>query len=443
MITLFATEEISITDIQNAMKHQGVDVLSVVLDVHLRDKSKFINCNKAFLICSERSVLTAGERIKQVRDLIGEQAVLTACVPQTSSEHKKILHSCGATHVISPQSFAVAHIVERVLAQIIFDSDIEPFKCEELYGATKAMRDVYKHIEILSALDETVLIVGETGTGKELVASALHTKSRRNSKFICVNFAEITPDLLSSELFGHEQGAFTNAVKSRNGLLVEAADGTVFLDEIGELDLASQAKLLRVVEEKKVRKVGANKWDQVSARIILATNRNLEEECYEKRFRYDLYQRLKGFVIELPPLRERKADIYLLASHFVKEYERQYDKNLHISNDLLDDLFQNDWEGNVRELRNSVRKSAAYADSNSYLSRIALREISALKKQSKPNMVEFDPSVEDLETAVKRMEKAYLKATLAKTNGNVSAASKLAGIGRATFYKKIGIEEKD
>ena len=390
-----------------------------------------------------RSVLTVGERIKQVRGLIGEQAVLTACVPQTSGEHKKLLHSCGATQIICPQSFVVAHIVERVLAQIIFDGDIQPLKCEELYGATKAMQDVYKHIEILSILDETVLIVGETGTGKELVASALHTKSERSSKFVCVNFAEITPDLLPSELFGHEQGAFTNAVKSRNGLLVEAAGGTVFLDEIGELDLASQAKLLRVLEEKKVRKVGSNKWDEVSARIILATNRNLEEECYEKRFRYDLYQRLKGFVIELPPLRERKADICLLVNHFVNEYERQYNKKLHISDDLLDDLFQNDWRGNVRELRNSVRKAAAYADSNSYLSKIALREISALKNQSKPNIVEFDPAVEDLETAVKRMEKTYLKATLAKTNGNVSAASKLAGIGRATFYKKLGIEEQD
>jgi transcriptional regulator with PAS, ATPase and Fis domain len=151
---------------------------------------------------------------------------------------------------------------------------------------------------------------------------------------------------------------------------------------------------------------------------------------------------LKGFIVELPPLRERKGDIHLLTKHFMDEYGEQYGKDLNASEDFLDNLFHYDWQGNVRELRNVIRKAATYADSENYLSKIALHEITALKNQNKSNVVEFDPLVEDLETATRKLERAYLKASLSKTNGNVSAASKLAGIGRATFYKKLGTDNR-
>lgn len=443
MIRLFATEEIPLSDIRNALKKEGAEVSPIVLTSQLRDKSNFLNICQAFFVCSERSISIVGERTKQVRDLIGESAVLTVCATAISSEHRKSLIACGATRIVTPQTFATSHIVERLLSQVIFDGDIKPSKYGSLVGATKVMREIYRHIGILAPLDEPILIVGETGTGKELIASEFHSNSGRDTTFICVNFAEITPELLPSELFGHEQGAFTNAVKSRKGLLVEAGKGTIFLDEIGELDLASQAKILRVLEEKKVRRVGANSWENVSARILAATNRNLDEECSEKRFRLDLYQRLKAFVIELPPLRERKADIPLLVRHFMDEYGQQYDKKLSVSDDLIDDLFKYDWQGNVRELRNVIRKASAYADSNDQISKIALREITSIKTQTKSNVIVFDPTNEKLEDVIHKVEKTYLKSALSKTNGNVSEASKLAGIGRATFYKKLGLDEHD
>lgn len=442
MITLFATEEIPISDIKNALKKEGSEVLPVGLTPQLRDRSKYSDCNEAFLVCSERGVSIVGERTKQVRDLIGENATLSICTTALSSEHRNSLFVCGANRILTPQTFALPHIVERLLSQIILNGGIEPSSCGRLVGGTKVMREIYGHIKVLAPLDEPVLIFGETGTGKELVAYEFHIQSGRGKEFVCVNFAEISPELLPSELFGHEQGSFTNALKTRKGLLAQAGAGTIFLDEIGELDLASQAKLLRVLEEKKVRRVGANNWETVSGRVLAATNRNLQKECEEKRFRFDLYQRLKGFVIELPPLTERKADIPLLVKHFMDEYEEQYNKKLKVSDDLIDDLFNYHWQGNVRELRNVIRKASTYADSNNYISKISLAEISLINNQTKPNIIEFDPTVEDLETVVLRVEKTYLKSSLAKTKGNVAAASKLAGISRATFYKKLGLDEQ-
>jgi len=202
------------------------------------------------------------------------------------------------------------------------------------------------------------LILGETGSGKELVAQELHKLSHRTDKFIPINCPEIDKELLSSELFGHVKGAFTSAVQSRKGLFVAAGQGTIFLDEIGELELTVQSKLLRVLEDHRVRPIGANESEVVNARILMATNRNLEQACQEKSFRVDLYHRMKGLTLNLPPLRERKIDLPLLVHHFVNAYGQEHDVKLKIPDGALDCLFNYDWPGNVRELRAVIWKAA-------------------------------------------------------------------------------------
>jgi two-component system response regulator HydG len=307
-----------------------------------------------------------------------------------------------------------------------------------LCGGTAKFREIYREIQALAPLSESILILGETGTGKELVAYEIHRQSRSSDRFIPINCPEINPELLSSELFGHEKGAFTDARQARRGLLAEAGKGTVFLDEIGDLDLQAQAKLLRVLEDKKVRRVGANQWDDIHARILLATNRNLEEDVMLGRFRRDLFERMRGFVIELPPLRERKADIPLLAHHFVAEYGREYHKNLHVPAGALDCLFRSDWPGNVRELRAVVRRAAVYADEEGGISIVRMQEaIRGRKSTATRHTIAFDPTIDSWRALQNRAQVAYIRAVLEEANGNKETAAKIAGLSRSQFYEKL------
>jgi DNA-binding NtrC family response regulator len=290
----------------------------------------------------------------------------------------------------------------------------------------------------LSPLDEPILILGETGTGKELVARELHRQSGRPNIFLPINCAELSPELLGSELFGHEKGAFTNALQARKGLLAEARDGTVFLDEIGDLDLQAQAKLLRLIEDHKVRPVGSNRWEEVKARLILATNRNLDEESQIGKFRQDLLERIRGFTLVLPSLRARKADIPLLAHRFVAEYSDHYGRRLNIPPGGLDYLFKYDWDGNVRELRAAVRKAAAYADEEGHISAVMLQEaVRGRKKSMTQHSVPFDPTSDKWRDVQKRAQAAYFRAILTVTNGNKESAAKLSGLSRAQLYEKL------
>ncbi len=233
-----------------------------------------------------------------------------------------------------------------------------------IIGNSKSMRNVFQMINKISPTNATVLILGESGVGKELVASDIHYKSQRKNKpFIKFNCAALPESIVESELFGHEKGAFTGAISARKGRFEQADTGTIFLDEIGELSLGVQAKLLRILQEREFERVGGNKTYKVDVRIIAATNRDLEQEIQEGRFREDLYYRLNIFPVTVPPLRERKADILLLADFFVEKYNEINGKGIRrISTTAIDMLMRYHWPGNVRELENSIERAVILSD---------------------------------------------------------------------------------
>jgi len=233
------------------------------------------------------------------------------------------------------------------------------FRPENIIGNSRSMRDVYQQIHQVAGSDTTVLVRGESGTGKELVAHAIHyTSPRRDGPFIKVNCAALNENLLESELFGHEKGAFTGAIQTRQGRLEEANGGTILLDEIGDFSSVVQVKLLRVLQERQFERVGSNRTLKTNARIVVATNRNLEKAVQEETFRRDLYYRVNVFPILLPPLRDRKDDILLLADCFVEQYSKKMSKDVRrISTPAINMMVAYHWPGNVRELENCIERA--------------------------------------------------------------------------------------
>jgi two-component system response regulator AtoC len=300
------------------------------------------------------------------------------------------------------------------------------------------MRDLYGRLERIAPLEEPVLVLGETGTGKELVAQEIHVRSGRDGPLLPINCAALPPELLESELFGHERGAFSGAITGRRGLLAEGGTGTVFLDEIGDLPLPAQARLLRVLEELKVRPVGSNRWQPVQARLLLATNRDLEKACAAGTFRLDLFYRINGFTLRLPPLRERKADLLLLAHYFLGGFNRKYGREVMAPSGAFDLLFRHDWPGNVRELQKAVWEAAGSASGDrGPISLVILQEATRRRPTaaavSRP--LPFDPAVETWEEVHDRIRASYFRSVLRLTGGNKNAAAKRAGVSRSQFYE--------
>ncbi|MEZ5307454.1 MAG: sigma-54 dependent transcriptional regulator [Pyrinomonadaceae bacterium] len=305
-----------------------------------------------------------------------------------------------------------------------------------IIGRSAPMIELYKEIARVAPTLSTVLITGESGTGKELVARAIHDNSnRRNGPFVAVNCGALTESLLESELFGYVKGSFTGANSDRNGLWEEARDGTLFLDEIGEISLQMQVKLLRVLQENEIRKVGATRNIPVNARIIAATNRNLEEEVEGGTFREDLFYRLSVFGIPVPPLRDRKGDIPLLAEGFLKKtIERTEGNQVTLSSEALKLLTVYDWKGNVRELEAAVEFAVLHARGKEVLPEDLpekLRTPEYLHSASRIHLSELYadfPTLEDL-------EKRYLVHVLEETEGNRTRAAEILGIDRRTLYR--------
>lgn len=246
------------------------------------------------------------------------------------------------------------------------DKIIDRGKFESIVGDSPQIHRVIRLIEKVANTNMTILITGESGTGKEVVANALHYNSNRRRKpFVPVNMGAIPVDLVESELFGHEKGAFTGASSKRIGRFEEANGGTIFLDEIGEMDLPLQAKLLRVLQEKTIQRVGGSKTIKLDIRIVAATNRNLAEYVKEGKFREDLYYRLQGFLIKMPPLRERENDIMILSNFFKQEYARKNrERELSLSGEAAKILLQHRWPGNVRELKSVIERAIIISDND-------------------------------------------------------------------------------
>lgn len=316
----------------------------------------------------------------------------------------------------------------------------------DLLGASDAMQRVYDLIAKVAATDITVLIRGESGTGKELVARAIHDKSasRRRGQFIAMNCAAMPSELIESELFGHEKGAFTGATAQRKGKFELAQGGTIFLDEIGDMSMNTQAKLLRVLEERKIERLGSANSISVDVRVISATNVDLEKAVEAGKFRSDLYYRLRVVQINLPPLRERVADIPLLAGHFLKNYAAKYNLQCTaISANALAKLTAYNWPGNIRELRNVIERSAVLADGNSLQANELPEEINVQPKTQTAPTPNIDgdflpvPFLDDYREAKKHFERAYIERCLIETNGNVTRAAEKVGMHRQSLQQKL------
>jgi two-component system response regulator AtoC len=307
---------------------------------------------------------------------------------------------------------------------------ITKYKLENIVGRSSGMLQVYKTIARVADSRSTVLITGESGTGKELIARAIHFNSSRAAKpFVAVDCGALAETLLESELFGHVRGAFTGAVVNKKGLFEEADGGTCFLDEIGDISAAMQAKLLRVLQEHEIKKVGGTDTIKIDVRIVAATNKNLEELVEEKKFREDLFYRLNVVTIHLPPLRERAEDIPLLADHFLRKYMGENKKNVsQISPEAMEFLLTYGWPGNVRELENVIERSVTLSHRSVILPDDLPRRIRAEKKG---DLAQTLPS----HLPLAELEKIYIQKILEEAGGKKKKAADILGIDRRTLYR--------
>jgi formate hydrogenlyase transcriptional activator len=302
-----------------------------------------------------------------------------------------------------------------------------------IVGQSPALREALQLVEMVAPSDATVLLLGETGTGKELIAHAIHNRSRRKDRaFVTVNCAAIPSGLLETELFGHERGAFTGAITQKIGRLELAEHGSLFLDEIGDIPLELQPKLLRVLQEREFERLGSTRTRAVDVRVVAATHRNLEEMIGEKQFRLDLYYRLNVFPISIPPLRERPEDIPLLVRHFVQQFAKRMNKTVRaISSETMAALTRYPWPGNIRELQNVIERSVVICQEGN---------LSINKSWFSGECFQFEPEPQALFRRSSMEEREIIGAVLAETRGRVSgpsgAAAKL-GIPPSTLESKI------
>jgi len=307
-----------------------------------------------------------------------------------------------------------------------------------LIGQSPAMRAVYQTIDLLRESTASALITGESGTGKELVAHAIHLHSKHHTgKFVPLNCAALPENLLESELFGHDTGAFTGAVKTKRGLVETADNGTLFLDEISELQHSAQAKLLRFLQEKEFIPLGTEKPVKINVRIIAASNRNLEDAVKAGEFREDLYWRLNVVPVHLPPLRDRKEDIPVLASHFLDQYSRNANSSVReFTVDAMIILTNYQWPGNVRELQNTMERMVVLHSSKHVIDSEELPEVIRKQIHTKKTRRSID-SQAAYQDALRSFEADYLTDLFKRTNGNVSKAAQIAGISRQNLHRKI------
>ncbi len=380
------------------------------------------------------------KRIKKISPAIPVLIMTAYASVQTAIEALKL----GAIdYLMKPLDIEkVIQTIDKVLNSQTLKIDDKIFKervdrefdFSSIIGKSKKMRDIFETIALTAPSDATILILGESGSGKELVAEAIHKNSLRKDKpFIKVNCAALAENLLESELFGHEKGAFTGAHSKREGRFEQANNGTLFLDEIGDMSVSTQAKILRALQEGEFERLGGNKTIKVNVRIIAATNKNLEEEVEKGRFRKDLFFRLSVVPIDLPPLRERREDLPLLADYFLKKYAKKNNRLIKgFVPSAIDMLLRYQWPGNVRELENVIERAVI-------ISREDMITPDALPNALKNNADgEVDDAFDNLAgRLIKDVEKELIIKTLEQTNHNITQAAKLLGITRRGLQYKL------
>jgi DNA-binding NtrC family response regulator len=336
----------------------------------------------------------------------------------------------------------LALVLERAIERRKLEAELkrlreevgESKRFDDMIGESRAMRELQELIARVAPAQVSVLITGESGTGKELVARAIHDRSPRASgPFVAINCAAMPSQLLESELFGHTRGAFTDAVAAKRGLLVQASGGTIFLDEIGDMAVEMQAKLLRALQEKKVRPVGGNDEIAFDARIIAATNRELEEDIEEGRFREDLYYRINVVHLPVPPLRGRGNDILQLAQHFIARAAKRTGRNVQgLAGSAAQKLMSYDWPGNVRELENCIERAVTLTQ----FQQLTPDDLPEKVRRYEPTTTEPDDVLSEL-LSVEELERRHIIRVLGAVDGNKTRASKILGFDRRTLYRKL------
>ena len=346
---------------------------------------------------------------------------------------------------IKPDEFQI--VVERALKLRRLEVENDVLKqqleargrFENIIGSSPAMNRVFELVRKISDTQANVLITGESGTGKELIAKSVHANSgRKNRSFVPLNCGGLPEHLVESELFGHEKGAFTGATGNRTGLMEHASDGTFFLDEIGELPMNLQVKFLRVLEERKIRRLGSNQETEIDIRLISATNQDLEARVKESEFREDLYYRINTFVIRLPALREREGDVPLLANHFLNEYATDSGKEIRgISSDAMALLNAHTWPGNIRELMHVMERAVALASSGEIQAEDLPETIGQTERKSLDVVRSDLPFKEAKDQVIEDFERAYIQSLLNTYQGNISEAARQSGIDRRSLHRLL------
>jgi DNA-binding NtrC family response regulator len=416
---------------RRAMEEERFDIL--VSDIYLGDDSGLHLLERMKCVNAEAEVviMTAHGSMETAVHAVHNGAFDYISKPFVVDEMLKILHRIEEKFHLSD-----SRTVGPELAETMPET--------EIIGATPKMVEIYKKVAKTARIEAPVLVIGESGSGKELVARALHENSTRSKEpFLVINCGALPETLLESELFGHERGSFTGATGSRKGLFESAAGGTVFLDEISETSLSFQVKLLRVIQEREIRRVGSNETIQVDVRLIAATNRDLREMVRGAQFREDLFHRLNVFTIALPPLRERRDDIPLLASYFIKLFSEKNGKNVRLAANALGAMKAYSWPGNVRELRNMLERTMTFNDTGV----IQLEELEFGETRedtgAEPSPAPSWRPVPGGEASLDSMEKEHIIKILRETGGNKKKAAEILGIERRTLYnkaKRLGID---
>ena len=395
------------------------DVDAIITDLKMPDKDGF----ELFKYVSEHHpdmpvmFLTAYGTVESAVSAMTSGAFYYFIKPPDYPRLKNVLAQAIEKHSAKKQ-------FEYLKKNVFQENNLHP-----LIGKAPSMTRIVQTIETVKDSESSILIQGETGTGKEVVARNIHyTGKRYNKPFVAVNCAAIPRELIESELFGHEKGAFTGAAANRAGKFEEAAEGTIFLDEIGEVELSVQAKLLRVLQEREIERLGTNKKCKVNFRLISSTTRDLRKEVEEGRFREDLFYRINVVRIDVPPLRERRHDIPLLVSEFINNFSLRENRLFSLSDEVMDSFMQYDWPGNVRQLKNVIERAVVLARGD----RVTIQELpeEILSHHQKMKSV---GSVKPL----KELERQAINDTLLVCNGNKSKAAKKLGISRKTFYKRL------
>ncbi|MGF1464825.1 MAG: sigma-54-dependent transcriptional regulator [Sandaracinaceae bacterium] len=364
--------------------------------------------------------------------------------------HADLDHAVGAlragahdflTKPIEPKR--LVHAVRRASSHAALAAEVRRLRQEvrqrpgfpSIIGRSAPMQQVYDLVARVAPTDASVLVTGESGTGKELIARAIHERSdRAEGPFVVVNCAAVPAQLIESELFGHRKGAFTDAGSTRKGLFVEAEGGTLFLDEIGELPLETQPKLLRSLQERRVRPVGADREVPFDARIVSATNRVLANDVEDGRFREDLFYRINVVRMELPPLRERGSDVLTLAQHFTERFADRYRKPVRgLHADAARKLLDYPWPGNVRELENSIDRAVALARYD----QVTVDGLPARIREHRVDRLPAEPLEPESMLTLAELEGRYLRKVLRAVDDNKSHAARILGIDRKTLYRKL------